>query len=60
MFLGFSLADLMRSEPQMPGKMLISVTSMFSLSHYTWTDKPLRLVAILWGRGPSISAGDDP
>lgn len=50
MFLGFSLADLMRSEPQMPGKMLISCNFLCSPSHYPWTDKPSRLVAILRGR----------
>lgn len=47
MFPGFSLADLMRSEPQISGKVLL-----FSNFHvvYTWTAKPLSLLAVLWGK----------
>lgn len=47
MFPSFSLADLMRSEPQMSGKVLL-----FSNFHIvcTWTAKPLSLLAVLWGK----------
>lgn len=47
MFPNFSLAGLLRSEPQIQERCLVSLTSYVV---YTCTDKPLSLVDILWGK----------